>query len=67
MLSNISTHESVVRAIVDAGGIPALIHLLDSDEPELQCRCAVILYDIAKLENKDGIAKFVSSCHRTSF
>ncbi|XP_054977984.1 ankyrin and armadillo repeat-containing protein [Sorex araneus] len=58
LLSNISTHESVVQAIVDAGGIPVLINLLDSDEPELQSRCAVILYDIAKFENKDVIAQY---------
>uniref|UniRef100_A0A8C4MR19 Ankyrin and armadillo repeat containing n=1 Tax=Equus asinus TaxID=9793 RepID=A0A8C4MR19_EQUAS len=58
LLSNISIHTSVVRAIVDAGGIPALINLLVSDEPELHSRCAVILYDIAQLENKDVIAKY---------
>lgn len=67
LLSNISIHTSVVHAIVDAGGIPALINLLVSDEPELHSRCAVILYDIAQLENKDVIAKYVSSLHRTSF
>ncbi|XP_016070083.1 PREDICTED: ankyrin and armadillo repeat-containing protein [Miniopterus natalensis] len=58
LLSNISTHVSVVHAIVEAGGIPALINLLVSDEPELHSRCAVILYDIAQLENKDVIAKY---------
>ncbi|XP_016003278.2 ankyrin and armadillo repeat-containing protein [Rousettus aegyptiacus] len=58
LLSNISTHASVVRAVVEAGGIPALINLLVSDEPELHSRCAVILYDIAQLENKDVIAKY---------
>lgn len=67
LLSNISTHACVVRAVVEAGGIPALINLLVSDEPELHSRCAVILYDIAQLENKDVIAKYVSSFHRTSF
>lgn len=67
LLSNISTHASVVHAIVEAGGIPALINLLVSDEPELLSRCAVILYDIARLENKDVIANYVSSFHRTSF
>lgn len=66
LLSNISTHASVVRAVVEAGGIPALINLLASDEPELHSRCAVILCDIAELENKDVIAKYVSSFHRTS-
>ncbi|GAB1284957.1 Ankar protein [Apodemus speciosus] len=58
LLSNISTHESIVHAMVEAGGIPALINLLASDEPELHSRCAVILYDIAKCENKDVIAKY---------
>ncbi|KAK2489112.1 hypothetical protein MC885_009354, partial [Smutsia gigantea] len=57
LLSNISTHTNIVHAVVEAGGIPALIHLLASDEPELHSRCAVILYDIAQLENKDIIAK----------
>ncbi|XP_042850831.1 ankyrin and armadillo repeat-containing protein isoform X4 [Panthera tigris] len=56
LLSNISTHANIVHAIVEAGGIPALINLLVSDEPELHSRCAVILYDIAQLENKDVIA-----------
>uniref|UniRef100_A0A8C2VUH3 Ankyrin and armadillo repeat containing n=1 Tax=Chinchilla lanigera TaxID=34839 RepID=A0A8C2VUH3_CHILA len=58
LLSNISTHVSVVHALVEAGAIPALINLLVSDEPELHCRCAVILYDIAQYGNKDIIAKF---------
>ncbi|KAI5281304.1 Ankyrin And Armadillo Repeat-Containing Protein [Manis pentadactyla] len=58
LLSNISTHANIVHAIVEAGGIPALINLLASDEPELHSRCAVILYDIAQLENKDIIAKY---------
>ncbi|KAK7832197.1 hypothetical protein U0070_015344, partial [Myodes glareolus] len=54
LLSNISTHVSVVHALVEAGGIPALINLLACDEPELHSRCAVILYDIARCENKDS-------------
>nr|KAF6449585.1 ankyrin and armadillo repeat containing [Molossus molossus] len=58
LLSNISTHTSVVHAIVEAEGIPALINLLVSDEPELHSRCAVILHDIAQLENKDIVAKY---------
>ncbi|XP_008591650.1 PREDICTED: ankyrin and armadillo repeat-containing protein [Galeopterus variegatus] len=58
LLSNISTHVSVVHALVEAGGIPALINLLAYDEPELHSRCAVILYDIAQCENKDVIAKY---------
>ncbi|XP_048201059.1 ankyrin and armadillo repeat-containing protein [Perognathus longimembris pacificus] len=58
LLSNISTHESIVHALVEAGGIPALIKLLASDEPELHSRCAVILYDIAQYENKDVIAEY---------
>ncbi|XP_021499784.1 ankyrin and armadillo repeat-containing protein isoform X1 [Meriones unguiculatus] len=58
LLCNISTHESVVHAMVEAEGIPALIDLLSSEEPELHSRCAVILYDIAKCENKDVIAKY---------
>uniref|UniRef100_A0A8C5L516 Ankyrin and armadillo repeat containing n=1 Tax=Jaculus jaculus TaxID=51337 RepID=A0A8C5L516_JACJA len=58
LLSNISTHVSVVHALVEAGGIPALINLLASDEPELHARCAVILYDIAQCENKDVIARY---------
>ncbi|MEJ1271132.1 ankyrin and armadillo repeat containing [Cricetulus griseus] len=58
LLSNISTHVSVVHALVEGGGIPALINLLGSDEPELHSRCAVILYDIAMNENKDVIAQY---------
>ncbi|XP_058156485.1 ankyrin and armadillo repeat-containing protein isoform X2 [Dasypus novemcinctus] len=58
LLSNISTHVSVVEAVVVAGGIPALINLLVSEEPELHSRCALILYDIAQLGNKDVIAKY---------
>eukprot|EP00070_Physeter_catodon_P028883 XP_028335777.1 ankyrin and armadillo repeat-containing protein isoform X8 [Physeter catodon] len=58
LLSNISTHAKIVHALVEAGAIPALINLLVSDEPELHSRCAVILYDIAQLENKDVIAKY---------
>nr|BAC26765.1 unnamed protein product [Mus musculus] len=58
LLSNISTHVSIVHAIVEAGGIPAVINLLTSDEPELHSRCAIILYDVAKCENKDVIAKY---------
>lgn len=61
LLSNISTHVSVVHALVEGGGIPALINLLGSDEPELHSRCAVILYDIAMNENKDVIAQYVST------
>nr|XP_051705311.1 ankyrin and armadillo repeat-containing protein isoform X4 [Oryctolagus cuniculus] len=58
LLSNISTHNSVVHALVESGGIPAVINLLASDEPELHSRCAVILYDIAQCENKDVVAKY---------
>uniref|UniRef100_G3UBP0 Ankyrin and armadillo repeat containing n=1 Tax=Loxodonta africana TaxID=9785 RepID=G3UBP0_LOXAF len=58
LLSNISTHVPVVHALVEAEGIPALINLLVSEEPELHSRCAVILYDIAQLGNKDVIAKY---------
>ncbi|KAM9664755.1 ankyrin and armadillo repeat-containing protein isoform 2-T2 [Trichechus inunguis] len=58
LLSNISTHVPVVHALVEAGGIPAVINLLVSEEPELHSRCAVILYDIAQLGNKDVIAKY---------
>ncbi|XP_007949764.1 ankyrin and armadillo repeat-containing protein [Orycteropus afer afer] len=58
LLSNISTHVPVVHALVEAEGIPALINLLSSEEPELHSRCAVILYDIAQLGNKDVIARY---------
>ncbi|XP_020751914.2 ankyrin and armadillo repeat-containing protein isoform X4 [Odocoileus virginianus] len=57
LLSNISTHPSIVHALVEAGAIPALVNLLVSEEPELHSRCAVILYDIAQLGNKDVVAK----------
>uniref|UniRef100_A0A5F8GIZ3 Ankyrin and armadillo repeat containing n=1 Tax=Monodelphis domestica TaxID=13616 RepID=A0A5F8GIZ3_MONDO len=50
LLSNISTHRSVCHALVEAGGIPVLINLLHFDEPELQARSAVILYDVAQIE-----------------
>uniref|UniRef100_H0V3S7 Ankyrin and armadillo repeat containing n=1 Tax=Cavia porcellus TaxID=10141 RepID=H0V3S7_CAVPO len=58
LLSNISTHASVVHAMVEAGAIPALINLLVSEEPELHSRSAVILYDIAQYGNKDIISKY---------
>ncbi|CAD7685942.1 unnamed protein product [Nyctereutes procyonoides] len=58
LLSNLSTRASVVRAVVVAGGVPALLGLLASDEPELHSRCAVILYDVAQLESKDVIARY---------
>ncbi|XP_037706099.1 ankyrin and armadillo repeat-containing protein [Choloepus didactylus] len=58
LLSNISIHVSVVDTLVEAGGIPALINLLVSEEPELHSRCALILYDIAQLGNRDVIAKY---------
>ncbi|CAK7306869.1 Ankyrin and armadillo repeat-containing protein [Vulpes lagopus] len=58
LLSNLSTRASVVHAVVAAGGVPALLGLLASDEPELHSRCAVILYDVAQLENKDVIARY---------
>ncbi|XP_006879000.1 PREDICTED: ankyrin and armadillo repeat-containing protein [Elephantulus edwardii] len=57
LLSNITPHMSVANAVVEAEGIPALINLLASEEPELHSRCAVILYDIAQLGNKDVIAQ----------
>lgn len=60
-MSNISTHASVVHAMVEAGAIPALINLLVSEEPELHSRSAVILYDIAQYGNKDIISKYVSA------
>lgn len=65
LLSNISTHHSIVHAIVEAGGIPVVIDLLASEEPELHSRCAVILYDIARYENKDVVARYVSSFPKT--
>ncbi|XP_039178034.1 ankyrin and armadillo repeat-containing protein isoform X3 [Crotalus tigris] len=55
VLSNISTHDSIVRAFVEAGGIPVLIKLLTMEEPELLSRCAVFLYDIAQLDNNQVI------------
>uniref|UniRef100_A0A670XMS6 Ankyrin and armadillo repeat containing n=1 Tax=Pseudonaja textilis TaxID=8673 RepID=A0A670XMS6_PSETE len=55
VLSNISTHDSIVRAFVEAGGIPVLIKLLSMEEPELLSRCAVFLYDISQLDNNQVI------------
>ncbi|KAG8124825.1 hypothetical protein E2320_020195 [Naja naja] len=67
VLSNISTHDSIVRAFVEAGGIPVLIKLLSMEEPELLSRCAVFLYDISQLDNNqviiaelDGIPALIS-------
>ncbi|KAJ7345541.1 hypothetical protein JRQ81_001491 [Phrynocephalus forsythii] len=58
VLSNISTHDSIVRALVEARGIPVLIKLLATEEPELLSRCAVVLYDVAQLDdNQDIIAE----------
>ncbi|XP_054826109.1 ankyrin and armadillo repeat-containing protein [Eublepharis macularius] len=55
VLSNITTHHAIARAFVDAGGIAVLIKLFASDEPELLSRCAVILYDIAQLDNNQTV------------
>ncbi|XP_066493266.1 ankyrin and armadillo repeat-containing protein [Tiliqua scincoides] len=67
VISNISTHEPIVRGLVEAGGIPVLISLLASYEPELLSRCAVVLYDIAQLDDNqvviaelDGIPALVN-------
>ncbi|TFK13595.1 Peflin [Platysternon megacephalum] len=55
VLSNISPHITISKALVEAGGISVLIELLGSGEPELQSRCAVILYDIAQFDNNRNI------------
>ncbi|KAF7245037.1 Ankyrin and armadillo repeat-containing protein [Varanus komodoensis] len=55
VLSNISTHDSIARAFVQAGGISVLIKLLSVEEPELLSRCAVLLYDIAQLDDNQTI------------
>uniref|UniRef100_A0A674IDF7 Ankyrin and armadillo repeat containing n=1 Tax=Terrapene triunguis TaxID=2587831 RepID=A0A674IDF7_9SAUR len=55
VLSNISPHITISKALVEAGGISVLIELLSSGEPELQSRCAVILYDIAQFDNNQNI------------
>uniref|UniRef100_A0A8C3I6V2 Ankyrin and armadillo repeat containing n=1 Tax=Chrysemys picta bellii TaxID=8478 RepID=A0A8C3I6V2_CHRPI len=55
VLSNISPHITISKALVEAGGISVLIELLGSGEPELQSRCAVILYDIAQFDNNQNI------------
>uniref|UniRef100_A0A8C0IPX1 Ankyrin and armadillo repeat containing n=1 Tax=Chelonoidis abingdonii TaxID=106734 RepID=A0A8C0IPX1_CHEAB len=54
VLSNISPHITISKALVEAGGISVLIELLGSGEPELQSRCAVILYDIAQFDNNQN-------------
>nr|XP_060636465.1 ankyrin and armadillo repeat-containing protein [Anolis sagrei ordinatus] len=55
VLSNISTHNLIARALVDAGGISVLIKLLSSNQPDLLSRCAVLLYDIAQLDDNQTI------------
>ncbi|XP_073162244.1 ankyrin and armadillo repeat-containing protein isoform X3 [Lepidochelys kempii] len=55
VLSNISPHFTISKALVEAGGISVLIELLGSGEPELQSRCAVILYDIAQFDNNQNV------------
>ncbi|XP_074858067.1 ankyrin and armadillo repeat-containing protein [Carettochelys insculpta] len=55
VLSNISPHVTISKALVEAGGIPVLIELLGSGEPELQSRCAVILYDIAQVDSYQSV------------
>uniref|UniRef100_A0A8C4Y7U7 Ankyrin and armadillo repeat containing n=1 Tax=Gopherus evgoodei TaxID=1825980 RepID=A0A8C4Y7U7_9SAUR len=55
VLSNISPHITISKALVEAGGISVLIELLGSGEPELQSRCAVILYDIAQFDNNQNV------------
>uniref|UniRef100_A0A8C8RZJ2 Ankyrin and armadillo repeat containing n=1 Tax=Pelusios castaneus TaxID=367368 RepID=A0A8C8RZJ2_9SAUR len=55
VLSNISPHITVSKALVEAGGISVLIELLGSGEPELQSRCAVILYDIAQFDKNQNV------------
>uniref|UniRef100_F6W6A6 Ankyrin and armadillo repeat containing n=1 Tax=Ornithorhynchus anatinus TaxID=9258 RepID=F6W6A6_ORNAN len=53
VLSNLSPHGLVGQALVDNGGVALLVNLLCSDQPELQARCAVILYDIAHCQSID--------------
>ncbi|XP_025035644.2 ankyrin and armadillo repeat-containing protein isoform X3 [Pelodiscus sinensis] len=55
VLSNISPHIAISKALVEAGGISVLIELLGSGEPELQSRCAVILYDIAQFNDNQNV------------
>ncbi|CAM5147572.1 unnamed protein product [Eretmochelys imbricata] len=55
VLSNISPHFTISKALVEAGGISVLIELLGSGEPELQSRCAVILYDIAQFDSNQNV------------
>ncbi|XP_050772345.1 ankyrin and armadillo repeat-containing protein [Gopherus flavomarginatus] len=55
VLSNISPHITISKALIEAGGISVLIELLGSGEPELQSRCAVILYDIAQFDNNQNV------------
>ncbi|KAM4626878.1 ankyrin and armadillo repeat-containing protein [Discoglossus pictus] len=55
VMSNISYHVPVSKAIVEAGAIPVLITLLRSQQPELQSRCSVILADIAQVDGNQSV------------
>ncbi|XP_077175569.1 ankyrin and armadillo repeat-containing protein [Paroedura picta] len=55
VLSNLTTHNPIARAFVESGGVAELIKLLATDEPELISRCAVILYDIAQLDDNQAL------------
>ncbi|XP_069471743.1 ankyrin and armadillo repeat-containing protein isoform X2 [Ambystoma mexicanum] len=58
VLSNISKHKPVARALVEFGAIPVLIELLQSPYPEQQSRSSVILCDTAQVDNnQEAIAE----------
>ncbi|XP_053554580.1 ankyrin and armadillo repeat-containing protein [Bombina bombina] len=55
ILSNISYHVQISRALVESGAVPILITLLSSQQPELQSRCSVILSDIAQVDSNQCV------------
>ncbi|KAL8183744.1 UNVERIFIED_CONTAM: hypothetical protein K2H54_050551 [Gekko kuhli] len=55
VLINITTNDPIARAFAESGGVAVLIKLLASDEPELLSRCAVVLHDIAQLDDNQAI------------
>ena len=51
VLCNISEHDAVRRALTEANAGPILIRLLSSASDEIQSRTAIVISDLACIEN----------------
>ncbi|XP_029461858.1 LOW QUALITY PROTEIN: ankyrin and armadillo repeat-containing protein [Rhinatrema bivittatum] len=55
VLSNISNHAPISRALMEVEAVPVLVKLLSSQKAELQSRCSLILADIAQVDDYQAI------------